>query len=263
MLTEFLGSTRDFPPSYAQTCDSGQKDRMNEAAAPAYARVKKFLRDELARGRWSPGEQMPSEAQLVAKFGVSRMTVNRALRELSNEGLIERVQGAGTFAAQLYPVSSTLTIRDLRQEILERGHQHEARVQFVREEPIGNTLSMRLGLPKGDSVFHSLIVHCENGVPIQCEDRYVNPAKAPGYLDVDFTSITPTNYLLQVAPLWEAKYSIESSRATSQEARLLRIEIYEPCLIIVRRTVSLGSPITLARLVHPGSRYSLHGDFSP
>lgn len=236
---------------------------VNIPAAPAYSRVKKYLRDELAKGRWSPGEQMPSESQLVKKFGVSRMTVNRALRELAGEGLVERVQGVGTFAAQLYPVSSTLTIRDLRQEILERGHQHEARVQYVREEVVGNAFSSRLGLKKGESVFHSLIVHYENGVPIQCEDRYVNPAKAPGYLAVDFTSVTPTNYLLQVAPLWEAKYSIESSKPTAQEARLLRIERDEPCLVIVRRTISRGSPITLARLVHPGSRYSLHGDFSP
>lgn len=239
------------------------KTTVTGPAAPAYSQVKKFLRDELAKGKWSPGEQMPSEAQLVAKFGVSRMTVNRALRELCNEGLINRVQGVGTFAAQLYPVSSTLTIRDLRQEILERGHQHEARVQFIREEAVGNTFSLRLGLNKGEPAFHSLIVHYENGVPIQCEDRYVNPAKAPGYLDVDFTSITPTNYLLNVAPLWEAKYSIESSKPTALEARLLRIERDEPCLIIVRRTVSRGTPITLARLVHPGSRYSLHGDFNP
>jgi len=232
-------------------------------ASPPYARVKNFIKDQLAKGKWSPGEQMPSEAQLVSKFGVSRMTVNRALRELCSEGLIERVQGVGTFAAQLYPVSSTLTIRDLRQEILERGHRHEARVQFVREETIGNALSLRLGLAKGESVFHSLIVHYENGIPIQCEDRFVNPAKAPDYLGVDFTSITPTNYLLQVAPLWQASYSIESSRPTLQEARLLRIERDDPCLVIVRRTTSRGSPITVARLVHPGSRYSLQGEFRP
>jgi len=115
----------------------------------------------------------------------------------------------------------------------------------------------------GRPVFHTLIVHHENGLPLQCEDRYVNPAAAPQYLGVDFERITPTRYLLEVAPLWEADYAIEASRATAQEAKLLGIDRDEPCLVIVRRTVSRGVPITLARLVHPGSRYQLEGSFSP
>src|SRR5204862_3853015 len=104
------------------------------AAVAPYSCVKSFLKGELERGRWRPGELMPSEAELVGQFGVSRMTVNRALRELQTEGLVERVQGLGTFAAQLHKVSSTLTIRDLHEEIVERGHRHEARVHIARQE---------------------------------------------------------------------------------------------------------------------------------
>ena len=74
---------------------------MDRRAAAPYSRVKKYLLGEMQGGRWPPGAQMPSEAELVAQFGVSRMTVNRALRELQSEGLIERVQGVGTFAAPL------------------------------------------------------------------------------------------------------------------------------------------------------------------
>ena len=66
-------------------------------------------------------------------------------------------------------------------------------------------------------MFHTLIVHFENGVPLQCEDRYVNPEAAPDYLKTDFTRITPTHYLLQVAPLWQAQYSIEASLPTAQK----------------------------------------------
>ncbi len=117
--------------------------------------------------------------------------------------------------------------------------------------------------PSAHPVFHTLIVHHENDVPLQCEDRYVNPACAPDYLQTDFTRITPTHYLLDVAPLWEAQYAIESGNATAQEARLLGIGTREPCLIIVRRTVNHNVPITLARLVHPGSRYRLEGQFTP
>jgi GntR family histidine utilization transcriptional repressor len=233
------------------------------APAAPYARVKQFLKEALAAGRWPPGALMPSEAELVAQFGVSRMTVNRALRELQSEGLIERVQGVGTFAAQLGRVASTLMIRDLHEEIESRGHRHHAEVHITREERATEALARQLGLEPGAPVFHSLIVHHDNGVPLQCEDRYVNPVWAPDYLGVDFTRITPTHYLLEVAPLWEAQYTIEASAPTEQEARLLGIGLRDPCLVVVRRTVSRGIPITIARLVHPGSRYQLEGRFSP
>jgi GntR family histidine utilization transcriptional repressor len=236
---------------------------MDTTAVAPYLRVKQWLKAQLAAGRWPPGALMPSEAELVERFAVSRMTVHRALRELQAEGLVDRVQGVGTFAAQLARVSSTLTIRDLHEEIESRGHRHHAEVHLAREERASAPLARQLGVATGARVFHTLIVHHDNGVPLQCEDRYVNPAWAPQYLEQDFTRITPTHYLLQVAPLWEAQYTIEASAPTEQEARLLGIARTEPCLVVVRRTVGRGVPITLARLVHPGSRYQLEGRFRP
>src|ERR1019366_7310080 len=119
-LTRQVGTTRLRRMGFPDTARSAVALR---PAAP-YARVKQFLKEELARGHWLPGALMPSDAELVAKFGVSRMTVTRALRELQAEGLVERVQGVGTFAAHLARVSSTLTIRDLHEEIVSRGHRH-------------------------------------------------------------------------------------------------------------------------------------------
>lgn len=237
----------------------------HRAAAPVapYARVKQHLKQGLASGRWPPGALMPSEAELVAEFGVSRMTVNRALRELQAEGLVERSQGVGTFAAPLHRVSSTLTIRDLHEEIEARGHHHHATVHLQRTERAPPALAAQLGVAIGARVFHTLIVHHENQVPLQCEDRYVNPACAPDYLDVDFTVTTPTRHLFEATALWRAQYSIEAARATAQEAKLLAIAAAAPCLIMVRRTFTRSAPITIARLVHPGSRYQLEGQFAP
>lgn len=231
--------------------------------APPYTRVKKFLKDGLARGEWTPGALMPSEAELVARFRVSRMTVNRALRELQAEGLVQRTQGVGTFAAPLQRVASSLTIRDLHDEIAERGQSHSAEVHLAREERAGAALAARLGLRAGARVFHTLIVHRCNGVPLQCEDRYVNPACAPGYLDVDFKRTTPTHYLLAVAPLWKAQYGIEAAAASADEARRLEIGVGDPCLVVVRRTESRSAPVTLARLLHPAQRYVIEGEFQP
>ena len=136
-------------------------------------------------------------------------------------------------------------------------------MHLAREEKATAALAERLGLAAGARVFHTLIVHHENGVALQCEDRYVNPACAPHYLEVDFTRTTPTHYLLEVAPLWEAQFQIEAVVPTAQEARLLGIERAEPCLVVTRRTVSRGTPVTIARLVHPGTRYLLEGSFKP
>ena len=216
-------------------------------AAPPYVRVKQFLKQGLAAGHWAPGALMPSEAELVARFAVSRMTVNRALRELQVEGLVLRTQGVGTFAAPLHPVSSTLTLRDLHEEIVARGHRHDAVVHLQRAEPAGPALAAQLGVAAGTDVFRTLIAHLENGVPLQCEDRYVNPACAPRYLEQDFTRTTPTHYLFEATALWRAQYSIEAARPTAEEARLLDIADDEPCLIVVRRPFTRKLPITIAR----------------
>ncbi len=228
-----------------------------------YLRIKDYLKQGLGHGQWAPGALMPSESELVSRFGVSRMTVTRALRELQAEGLVTRAQGLGTYAAHLAQVSATLTIRDLHEEITARGHQHHATVHLARSEPADAAVAARLGLEAGAPVFHTLIVHHENRLPLQCEDRYVNPACAPDYLGVDFTRTTPTHYLLEVAPLWEAQYSIEAGVPSRREARLLQISPLDPCLIILRRTVNRDLPITCARLVHPGSRYRVEGQFKP
>ena len=189
------------------------------------------------------------------------MTANRALRELTDEGLVTRVQGLGSFVAELHRISSTLRIRDIQEEVTERGHVHTCRM--VRSEVTRATaeLAQMLGLRAGVKVFHTVLVHLENGVPIQCEDRYVNPAAAPDYLKTDSASTTPTHHLLTHAPLTQASYSIEACVPTSEQAQGLEIAVTEACLAMVRRTVSGANVASLARLIYPGSRYRFAGEF--
>lgn len=197
----------------------------------------------------------------MVQFGVSRMTVNRALRELMGEGLVTRVQGSGTFVAELHRISSTLTIRDIHEEVVERGHIHTVRVLLAVSEKASADLARTLGLPDDAQVFHTILIHLENAVPIQYEDRYVNPAAAPRYLETDFTQITPTHHLLEEAPLTEASYSIEACLPSAREAKHLEIKSGEACLAMMRRTVSGANIASVARLVYPGSRYSFAGKF--
>lgn len=234
---------------------------MAKPLLPAYEQVKAFIKTRISAGIWKPGDPVPSEAALAAQFGISRMTVNRALRELSAEGMVTRVQGSGTRVAELHRISSRLTIRDIHEEVVERGHVHTTRVLMVEAEKASADLARTLGLRTGARVFHTMLVHLENGVPIQYEDRYVNPAAAPDFLETDFTLTTPTHHLLQHAPLTEASYSIEACLPSAQEARQLGIKRGEPCLAMMRRTVSGAHVASVARLIYPGTRYSFAGQF--
>ncbi|MDP2817967.1 MAG: histidine utilization repressor [Polaromonas sp.] len=234
---------------------------MAKVLLPAYEQVKAFIKTHISAGTWKPGDPVPSEAALAAQFGISRMTVNRALRELTAEGLVTRIQGSGTRVAELHRISSRLTIRDIHEEVVERGHVHTTRVLLVEAEKASADLAKSLGLRTGARIFHTVLVHLENGVPIQYEDRYVNPAAAPDFLSTDFTATTPTHHLLQHAPLTEASYSIEACLPTVQEAKQLGIRRTEPCLAMMRRTVSGANVASVARLVYPGTRYSFAGQF--
>ena len=228
---------------------------------PAYEQVKTFIKTQITQGVWRPGDAVPSEAALQLQFSVSRMTVNRAVKELAVEGLVTRVQGSGTVVAQLHRISSTLAFRDIRDEIQTRGHAHSTQVLKVGAIRADAALADIFKLPVGAKLFHSLLVHLEDGVPIQFEDRHVNPASAPDYLGVDFNTTTPTHYLLAHAPLTEARYSIEACLPRPQEAKSLGLKRGEPCLVLTRSTVSGLHVASLARLVYPGQRYSFHGQF--
>ncbi|HSI53506.1 MAG: histidine utilization repressor [Ramlibacter sp.] len=234
---------------------------MAKSEVPAYEQVKAWIKQHIGSGQWKPGDPVPSETALIQQFGISRMTVNRALRELAAEGLVTRVQGSGTRVAQLHRISSRLTIRDIHEEVAERGHVHTTRVLHEASEKATAEVAEVLGLGKGGTVFHTVLVHLENSVPIQYEDRYVNPAAAPLYMDTDFTQTSPTLHLLQHAPLTEASYSIEACLPTATEAKELGIKRSEPCLVMMRRTVSGANVASVARLVYPGTRYSFAGQF--
>lgn len=228
---------------------------------PAYLQVKEFILQHISSGEWRPGAPVPSESTLMQQFDISRMTVNRALRELTAEGMVTRAQGVGSFVAELHRIASNLTIRDIQEEVLERGHVHSARVLLSQAEEASVEVARSLGLPPAARVFHTVLVHLENGVPIQYEDRFVNPGAAPSYLETDFTQTTPTRHLLKEAPLTEASYSIEACLPTAEQARHLDIAAAEPCLAMARRTVSGAHVASVARLVYPGSRYSFAGQF--
>lgn len=234
----------------------------NALPAPLYAQVKQMIAQQIRSGAWPAHYRVPSESELVDELGFSRMTINRALRELTSEGLLVRMQGVGTFVAQPKARSALFAVNNIADEIASRNHRHHSRVVRLAEEPAGAEQAQALEIRAGQPVFHSVIVHFEDDVPIQLEDRYVNVRLAPDYLKQDFTQHTPYEYLTRVAPLSEGEHVVEAILAKPRECQLLQIDREEPCLLISRRTWSGDRAVTLARLIHPGSRHRLEGKFT-
>ncbi|MBY3140705.1 histidine utilization repressor [Rhizobium laguerreae] len=226
-------------------------------STPLYAGVKQVILDRIQSGEWPPKYRVPSENELVVELGVSKMTANRALRELANEGELIRIQGVGSFVAERKGYSALFEVRNIAEEIAERGHVHEAAVVVLAQETASPEIADALELAIGAAVFHSLIVHSEDGVPVQIEDRFVHPEAAPEYLAQDFTSLTPNAYLTAAAPLSGSEHVVEAAMPQAWECKLLTIMKTEPCLTIRRRTWSAKQVVSTARLVYPGHRYRL------
>ena len=230
-----------------------------ESPAPLYARVKQAIVQKIRSGAWLPNSKLPSESELLNQLGVSRMTINRALRELTIEGLLVRMQGVGTFVAVPKGTAALFEIHNIAQEIADRGHVHRSDVIVFEEVPPRASPTLPFALDGIERLFHSVIVHYENGVPVQIEERFVNAHIAPLYLQQDFTRTTAYAYLMDLAPLTGGEHVVEAIHATSAECRLLGIKRNEACLMIRRRTWSSQGVVGCARLVYPGSRYRLQG----
>jgi GntR family histidine utilization transcriptional repressor len=227
-------------------------------AQPLYARVKNHIRENIRTGTWEPGRRVPSENELVESFGISRMTANRALRELSAEGLLSRVPGVGTFVKELPAFSSLLELRNIAEEIAQRGHRYSSRLIARSEIESNPALAEEFEDRSLQRLFHVVIVHEENGVPVQLEDRYVNPLVVPDFLDRDFETATPTAILIAATPVDELEHTVEAALPTSDQQRLLGIGALEPCLALHRRSWSRGRVATAATLTYPASRYALY-----
>jgi GntR family histidine utilization transcriptional repressor len=224
-----------------------------------FARIKRHVVARIESGEWGVASRVPSENQLAAEFGVSRMTARRALLELMHEGWLVRSQGLGTFVADRKPALSMLEVRNIAEEIAARGHRYSNKVLRLEEIAATEAIAMYLEVHSRSPVFHSIIVHIDNDVPVQLEDRFTNPAVAPDYLEQDFARETPNAYLSRHAPIEAVEHVVEAVLPTAEVARWLQIERAEACLQIRRRTWSQSRVASYARLAHPGSRYRMGG----
>ena len=229
--------------------------------APIYARLKSAILENIQSSNWMPEQRLPSEAQMVNALGVSRMTVNRALRELATDGVLIRQQGVGTFVAPQKAHSALFEVHNIAQEIADRGHKHETIIVELQSVKANIDQALRLGVRTGEIIFKSTLIHLEDQQPIQLEQRIVNATLVPNYGQQDFTQLTPFAYLNKVAPITEGEHLVEAVIPNAIEAQQLAINSTQACLQIKRRTWSSKTIVTSARLLSPGHLFQLFGHF--
>ncbi|KHA60637.1 histidine utilization repressor [Vibrio variabilis] len=227
--------------------------------SPLYLQIKKYINDKIESGQWPIGHRITTEIELTKQFNVSRMTVNKAIRDLVAEGKLQRRPRLGTFVCsnEDKAESPLLDIRNIAEEVAHRGKSYSSKVVTQTALQADETIATKLGVMLGTAVFYSEIIHFEDKSPIQYELRWVNAAYAPGYLEQDFTEITPNQYLSQNCPLSAIEHTVEAIVADDHVRSALKLGANEPCLLLNRRTWSQDKLVSSALLYHPGTRYKL------
>jgi GntR family histidine utilization transcriptional repressor len=223
--------------------------------AQAWLGVKNEVIRRIAERIWLPGQLIPTETELAQEFGCARATVNKALRELAEAGLLDRRRKAGTRIAVNPVRKATLEIPITREEVQARGglyrHLPLEQTQTVPPAP----LARHLGLAKKTPMLHLKALHLSDENPFLYEDRWINLAAVPGIADVDFSEISANEWLVQNAPYTDGDISFSAANASCEEAEYLGTSEGTAIFTIDRATWDRDTPITSVRLAYaPGYR---------
>lgn len=227
---------------------------------PRYQFIQDHIRRQIELGELKPGDSVPSENQLCADFDVSRMTARKALQKLEEQRLIVRSQGKGSYVNDLSLVGSSMSITNIAEDIVSRGHHFSSTVLELSRVTVSGALASRFKNRLSEMYFSS-VLHFDNGIPVQWEKRWVNPKLVPDYLTQDFTRQTTHRYLCECAPLMSATSSISAINADEQMTKHLDINSNDACLKVERITSSNDGEVSFVQLIHPGTRYTLGAEF--
>jgi len=217
--------------------------------------IKSALLHRIVRGDWAPGALLPGEVDIAQEFGCARATVNRAMRELAEDGIVERKRKAGTRVRPSPLRAARFEIPLVRREIEAQGGAYGYALLARDVVAAEGTLAARLGLAVGDAALHLTCLHCSDGAPYQHEDRWINLAALPQAQEVDFSVRGPNEWLVETVPYSEAEISFSATPADGELSRHLRCAPGTALFRIDRTTWWQGRALTRVALVfRPGHR---------
>lgn len=200
---------------------------------------------------WPPGAALPAETDLAAEFGCARATINRALRELAEDGVLDRRRKAGTRVSPAPTRRARVDIPQTRAEVEATGARYRYALLTREEQPAPAWLAALLALPPEAPMVHVQALHFADDRPWQVEDRWINLAAVPAARDEPFRDTGPNEWLIGQVPFSEAEMSFSAARADTALARLLNVEEGAPLFRAERTTWLDGRPVTHAQLSYP------------
>ena len=221
----------------------------------SYRDIKKIVLDRIQNKTWEPDTLLPSEADLAEEFSSTRTTVNRALRELAEEGYIERKRKAGTRVLNSPKRKAQFSIPRVREEIIGLGAEYGYSRVSRTEQPAPDWLSARLKLNPDETVLHVRCMHYANGKPFQFENRWIVVNAVPNVSTEMFLDIGPNDWLVQQVPFTNVELSFMATKADEKLSDFLDAPSGEPIFTVERITWLRDTPVTFARLYFsPGYR---------
>jgi GntR family transcriptional regulator, histidine utilization repressor len=210
--------------------------------------VKREVFRRIRSNEWGPGTLLPGEVDLAVEFGCARATVNRAMQELSDDGIIERRRKGGS-RVKLAPVRQvTFEIPLIRVEIEGRGAEYRYKWLSNSVEKAPKWLQVRLDIAANTSVRHVECLHYANSAPFQYEDRWINLGAVPRAEYVDFSTISPNEWLVSEVPYTNAEVRFSATRADRKISTFLKTVEDEPIFLAERSTWLSETPVTNVRL---------------
>lgn len=220
-------------------------------------RILDDVRGRILSGEWPPGHRLPSENELAADYGCSRMTANKAMSSLAKSGLIERRRKAGSVVARQRSQAAVLEIHDIRTEVEDLGLPYRYELVDRRKRAAAPEF------PLGTQVISMTCRHFAGARPFCLEERAISLAAVPDAADETFMETAPGPWLLARVPWSAAEHTIRAAGADARTAEMLAIPAGSACLVVERRTWSAERPITAVRLTYPGPTHSLVARFAP
>lgn len=219
------------------------------ASTASFREIKADLLARIRGGEWAPGARLPDELELAARYGAARSTVARAMRDLVEDGLIERRRKAGTRVRMAPLRQARFDIPVVGEEIADTGAAYRYALVRSASGPAPDWLRARMGLPPGAEARHLLCLHFADGQPYQLEDRWINLGAVPSARAQDFSAQGPNEWLVRQIPFSAAEISFSAVDATDEQAQHLDCAPGDALFCIERQTRWEGQVLTFVRLV--------------
>lgn len=220
-----------------------------------YQQVARTISEDIGGGRLAPGDQLPPEAALEERFGVSRITVRGAIRELVSEGLVEIRRGRGTFVTAPKVTQELSALTGFVEDMRLAGRHASAEVVDQLTVPADRIVAERLDQDIGTQVMRIRRVRLADRQPVSFDETYL-PLEIGRQIVSHDLSAEPIFTLLEEryeVPLIEAEYAMEAFAAPGDVARALNIDTDSPVFLIQRTSYTTGGrPIDFERLYYRG-----------